>query len=136
MVKSPISIHFILKVTPKMKVRKLDNNNDMTFGSGNLNFHQDSIEGVAQNVYTVLSLWLGEWFLDTTAGTDWAGKCLGKNTTRSAENEIRRAVLGTDGVKEIVSLNTIYNRTNRQLTVDMSINTLFGNTSISITKEI
>lgn len=118
-----------------MKVRKLDKNNDMTFGSGNLNFYENQIEGVAQNIYTALSLWLGEWFLDTTAGTDWAGKCLGKNTLRSAETEIRRAILSVDGVNEILSLSTTIDPTLRKVTIDTNINTLYGDTNVTLKKE-
>lgn len=119
-----------------MKVRRLDNNKDMTFGSGKLNFHEDSIEGVAQNVYTALSLWLGEWFLDTTAGTDWMGKCLGKNTLSRAETEIRRAILSTDGVNEIISLSSNFDNFERKVTIDANINTLYGTTSITLERTV
>lgn len=119
-----------------MKVRRLDKNKDMTFGSGNLNFHEDSIEGVAQNVYTALSLWLGEWFLDTSAGTDWMGKCLGKNTVSRAETEIRRAILSTDGVNEILNLSTSFDNFERKVTVDANINTLYGTTNITVVRTV
>lgn len=118
-----------------MKVRRLSTDNDMTFGNGGLNFISDSAEAVAQNIYTRLKLWLGEWFLDTNDGTDWLGKCLGKNTLDSAVAEIRRVILNTDGVEGIVDLTVSNDTASRQVKVQATVKTPYGETLVSLTSK-
>lgn len=114
-----------------MRVRRLDDNNDMTFGAGSLNFFKDATEGVAQNIYTRLKLWLGEWFLNTDDGTDWSGRCLGKNSVQSAEAEIRQRILNTAGVLSINDLTISVDDNTRAVSVNGSITTEFGKTTIN-----
>lgn len=118
-----------------MKVRRLSTDNDMTFGNGGLNFIGDSAEAVAQNIYTRLKLWLGEWFLDTNDGTDWLGKCLGKNTLDSAVAEIRRVILNTDGVEGIVDLTVSNDTASRQVKIQATVKTPYGETLVSLTNK-
>ena len=44
-----------------MRVRKLDENDDMTFGGGGNDYHRDTPEAVAQCIKTRLRLWRGEF---------------------------------------------------------------------------
>lgn len=114
-----------------MRVRKLTSTGDMTFGNGGLNFIANSSEAVAQNVQTRLGLWLGDWFLDTNEGTDWSGKCLGKHSLDSAVNEIRRVILGTEGVAGIADLTVSNDADSRLVRVAAHINTEYGEVYVS-----
>lgn len=114
-----------------MLVRKLDSNGDMQLGQGSANFYSNSADGVAQMVYTRLKLWLGEWYLDTADGTDWFGKCLGKNTVDSALLEIKRRIMATEGVSEIKNLSASIEPTNRWLSVQGVITTIYGDAQLN-----
>lgn len=119
-----------------MLLRKLDNNGDMQFGNGTANFYKDTPEAIAQNIYTRLKLWLGEWYLDTDEGTDWLGKCLGKNSMDSALLEIKQRILGTTGVNSIQNFSASIEPTSRKLTITGTVNTIYGNTDINYSDNI
>lgn len=114
-----------------MLVRKLDSNGDMQLGQGSANFYSNSADGVAQMVYTRLKLWLGEWYLDTADGTDWLGKCLGKNTVDSALLEIKHRIMATEGVSGIKNLSASIEPTDRRLSVQGVITTIYGDAQLN-----
>lgn len=64
------------------------------------------LEGIAQNLYLRLSMFLGEWFLDTDDGTDWFGSVLGKQSRdlQLAKSVLRERILGTVGVLDLIEL--------------------------------
>lgn len=119
-----------------MLLRKLDSNGDMQFGNGTANFYKDTPEAIAQNIYTRLKLWLGEWYLDTDEGTDWLGKCLGKNSIDSALLEIKQRILGTTGVNSIQNFSASIEPTSRKLTITGTVNTIYGDTDINYSDNI
>lgn len=86
-----------------MRIRAMDASGDMTFGSGARNFLANTPAAVGQLVKTRLLLRLGEWFIDTSAGVDWANKILGRNTGATRDRELRRVILRTEGVVSIVT---------------------------------
>lgn len=104
-----------------MRVRQLDTNDDMTFGLSAANFLINSPQGVAQCINTRLGLIKGEWFLDTTEGTDWGGKILGRQPKAGYDAEIRRVILGTQGVSQITAYSS--DLTNRALTINATVMT-------------
>lgn len=106
-----------------MLVRTLDPTGDYQLGQ----FMQNTPAAVAQAVKTRLALWEGEWFLDQTAGTPYIQSILGKGSNYDAE--IQAVILGTDGVTEIVSYSS--NVTNRGLYVEATIDTVYGQTTLS-----
>lgn len=114
-----------------MRYRKLDANGDMTFGQGKLNFFIDSPEGVAQAVLTGLKLWLGEWFIDTTAGVPYQFGVLGKNSKATADSVIRNAILDVQGVESIESYFSTFDGESRLFAVNCRINTIYGQTSVN-----
>ena len=63
-----------------MRYRKLDARGDMIFGHGSADYYRDQPEAVAQAAVTRLRLKLGEWFADTSDGTNWDGAVLGRHT--------------------------------------------------------
>ncbi|MNE73460.1 hypothetical protein D3C80_1694720 [compost metagenome] len=77
---------------------------------------------MAQNVRTRLKFFLGEWFLDTTDGTDWFGGVLGKGSRLATrESIIRRRILLTPGCAGMTSFSVTSDPTTRRLTVTASI---------------
>lgn len=114
-----------------MRVRRLDNNNDMTFGNGGLNYLQDCTEAVAQNVYTRLKLWLGEWFQDKNQGVDYLGKCLEKNSIDTAADEIRRHILQTDGVLDVRNYSVTTDPDKRAIGITGELVTVYGKTQLN-----
>lgn len=114
-----------------MRVRALDQNGDMTFGSGSANFLVNSPQAVLQCVLTALRLWQGEWFLDTTAGVPWSTQVLGMNTQSLYDNAIQTAIRGVQGVTAITSYSSSLNATTRELSVEAEISTAYGDATLS-----
>lgn len=108
-----------------MRVRVLDATGDMTFGRGAANFYVNTPSGVGQCIMTRLKLIVGEWFLDTTAGTDWGGKILGRQTANSYDAEIKRVILGTQGVTSLVAYSSALSA-GRGLTINAQVLTKYS----------
>lgn len=111
-----------------MKVRKLDKNGDYVLGHGNLDFYQDSPDGVAQNVMTRLKLWRGTWFIDTQAGTPWLQQILGRHD--AVDVVLRSRILETPGVRSIESFEAVLDPDTRRLSVTATITTVYGSATI------
>ena len=92
-----------------MRYRKLDAAGDMVLGGGQAAFYRNQPEAVAQAVKTRLAMRLGEWFLDTSAGTPWNTKILGKFTIPTRDATIRARILGTTGVTSIDAYSSHFN---------------------------
>lgn len=113
-----------------MRYRTLDANGDYTFGKRNGEFLINSPDAVAQAVLTRLRLVTGEWFLDVTDGTPYATKILGTGTQWTYDLAIRERMLGTQGVTEIVKYSSTRDPNTRKLSVQATLNTLFGQTPL------
>ena len=114
-----------------MRYRKQDEQGDYSFGSGLNNFHIDSAEAVAQAIETRLKLWIGEWFADTSDGTGWSQAILGKQSKNLYELTLRQRVLETFGVMSIESFQSSLDLDTRRLTVSMTVNTIYGQTTVT-----
>lgn len=112
-----------------MKVRKLTASGDYRLGHGDRDFHVDTPEGVAQNVMTRLALWQGQWFIDTAEGTPWLQRILGKHD--AVDTVIKTRILETPGVIAISSYESILNPDTRVMTVNATLETEYGQTSIT-----
>ncbi|HCL5429181.1 TPA: hypothetical protein N2K81_005094 [Citrobacter freundii] len=88
-----------------MRYRREDADGDYTFGQGDDTFLIDSPECVAQAVKTRFELWRGQWFLDLTEGTPY--------------------------VQSILSFDTNYDGTSRRVTFTSSIDTIYGQTTVT-----
>ena len=113
-----------------MRYRQLTPSGDYTFG---LPFYVNDTNAVAQAISTRLKLWYGEWFLDTTDGTPWLSQILGPRAQRNPDAAIKQRILGTPGVVSILSYSSTYTGSSRSLTVNVTVNTLYGTTTISET---
>jgi len=113
-----------------MRYRQLDANGDYVLG--NNAFLINSPEAVGQAVLTRLNLFLGEWFIDITDGTPWLTEILGKRfSTTNPDAAIKQRILGTQGVTEITDYSSAYNGNARSITVNATLNTIYGATTIT-----
>lgn len=111
-----------------MRYRALSNTGDYTFGQGAANFLVDSPQAVGQAVRTRLLLMQGEWFLDVREGTPYATQILGEHKQATYDQAIRKQILGTEGVVNIVTYSSFVE--GRNLHVEALINTIYGQTTI------
>lgn len=112
-----------------MIVRRLGPGWDMTFGQGLANYARDA-EATAQCVKTRLQLLRGEWFLDTTAGMPYLQDiCVKPANLPLAESLIKRTILETEGVSEIVAFALELNPTTRKLSVYAQVRTTYDDIS-------
>ncbi|KFK92011.1 MULTISPECIES: hypothetical protein [unclassified Serratia (in: enterobacteria)] len=114
-----------------MRYRKEDDSGDYTFGQGGNTFLTDTPEAVAQAVKTRFALWTGEWFLDVTEGTPYREAILGKHKSDAYNMAVRQRILGTPGVTEILEFTTEYNAGTRSVVFTATINTLYGETTVT-----
>lgn len=115
-----------------MRYRKLTADNDYTFGNGQLDFYQDVPEAVGQSVLTRLLLFLGEWYLDITAGTPYLEAILGKFSQTAADVAIQDRVNLTTGVVDISQYQSTLNPDTRELDVELAIDTVYGPTAMQV----
>lgn len=114
-----------------MRYRREDENGDYTFGQGDDTFLVNSPECVAQAVKTRFELWKGQWFLDATEGTPYIQSVLGKQRPEVYSLAIRDRISTTPGVLSILSFDTVNNGNTRRVTFTASINTIYGQTTIT-----
>jgi hypothetical protein len=107
-----------------MRVRAMTATGDMTFGQSGSNFFVNSPQAVAQLITTRLKLWVGEWFLDQTAGTPWSTQILGTGTKQLYDSVIRTVILNTPGVIGISEYSS--SLTNRSLAVTAQVVTQYS----------
>ncbi len=115
-----------------MRYRKLTETGDYSFGSGQLDFYRDVPEAVGQAVKTRLLLWLGEWFLDITEGTPYMQGILGKHSQQIADQTIQQRIKLTQGLVDIEEYSSTLDRDTRKLSVDCTVNTIYGPTKLQI----
>ncbi|MGF6837075.1 hypothetical protein QF001_000942 [Paraburkholderia youngii] len=116
-----------------MRYRKQDANGDYVWGHQQNDFWVNAPDGVAQAILTRLRLFVGEWFLDVTDGTPWTTQVLDKYTSGQYDAAIQDRILGTPGVVQITSYSSSLNTTSRKLTVNATVDTQFGATTLSTT---
>jgi len=112
------------------RVRRLDQNNDLTFGKGSANYASGS-ESTEQRLLCFLRLILGEWFLDTDRGIPWiqaedsdVKPILGANGPRDlgyAEALVKAGILGIEGVASLTSFQMAFDTATRALSINAVI---------------
>ncbi|PHS61060.1 MAG: hypothetical protein COB09_19115 [Thalassobium sp.] len=106
-----------------MTFRNLTENHDWTFGSGLQNYTSGN-QAIGIDIKTRLLSWIGDCFFAENEGIDWKNRIGSKNQRNLLENDIRRIILKTQGVTELLSFDTILN--DRNFTASYSINTIFS----------
>jgi hypothetical protein len=115
-----------------MRYRQRSSSGDMIYGHGSADFFIDSPQAVQQAVVTGLRLFLGEFFLDTSAGMPWLTQVIGPNTRSTYDNAIKNQILSTTGVTGIANYSSSLNPTTRLLTVSVTVQSAYGNIAIAI----
>ena len=71
-------------------------------------------ESLAQKVKIRLLFFYKEWILNTEAGTKWFERILRKGATRyNADQEIRKRILDTEGIRGIDKFSSEFDRAQR-----------------------
>jgi hypothetical protein len=109
-----------------MIIRRVDEDGDFVFGHGLADYLTEN-EAIALLVKQRLWLWLGEWFLNITAGVNWPA-ILGTRppALRLAETEIRRVVENTPGVEEITAFDMTFDHAIFMVQVYIEVTTEFS----------
>jgi len=118
-----------------MRYRKLDADGDFSFGHNMSDFYIDQPEAVGQAIKTRLDLQLGDWFLDTSEGTDWNGQVLGAHTQGTRDVEIRSRVAETQGVQQLRRFETEFDGDTRAYSVQILVDTDYGTASTTVTPQ-
>jgi hypothetical protein len=87
-----------------MRVRRLDNEEDWSFGRG-LNSYANNSEAIAQCVKTRLLSLHNDWFLNRDDGVKWFNYLCKKPDLRTMEVELKSTVLNTYGVETILNFD-------------------------------
>lgn len=115
-----------------MTVRRLDDSGDI-ITSGNQFISER--EEIAQTIITRLRLFSGEYFRDVNDGTPWFQVILTKQATLTQrDSEIRRRILQTEGVEQIIEYEADYDIPRRTYSIVTSVLTTFGVTQIELTE--
>lgn len=112
-----------------MIFRALDADGDWTFGKGINSFLTNSA-AMAENLKTRIRTWKGECFFALEEGVDW-NNYLGIGTKDLLDMDLRRVILGSDGVIRIDAYTSILDTTSRTLTVQATLFTVFGKLDLS-----
>lgn len=119
-----------------MRVRKLTDDYDYSFGQSQKNFLIDSPAAVAQIVETSLNLFLGEWYLDQTQGMPWLEGVIGKYSKSTADLTVQTFIASIPNVTEINEYQSESDQGPRTYSAQATISTPFGETDISILQEL
>jgi len=96
------------------------NKNDMFIRSGEIALIA-SIEQVAQHIKSRLELFLGEFFLNRSAGTDWFGNVFTSPVNlNTIDLMIRNRIRNTPNVEAVTSLTLDYDQSQRRLLITFS----------------
>lgn len=83
-------------------------------------------EAVRQALHIRLRFFLGEWFLDETAGVDWFSVLGHKFNAAAVEALVRKALLETPGVAAVTRLDLDFDNATRVLSLAWSVTTAYG----------
>lgn len=104
-------------------VRKVDDNNDWTFGKGKNDYVKNNAE-VEQSIRTRLGMFLGDCFFDQGAGIDWFSN-LGSKNQLPLNLYISSIILNTPNVTGILQLSAVLTA-DRKFTVQYKVQTTYS----------
>lgn len=116
-----------------MRYRKLSATGDYVFGNGQRDFYINSPEAIAQNVATYLKLWLGEWYLDVSAGTPWLQGVFGYHTKEESDSTLQGVILGLTGVVDLTNWESTRDPVTREyISISAKLDTIYGQTQLQM----
>jgi hypothetical protein len=111
--------------TAKRDLQSNASTGELEFANGDLIF-TSGLDAIRQSLVIRLAFFLGEWFLDTSAGADWPA-ILGRKFSPDQPLTIaRKAILETPGVSALGSLTADYIGSTRVLEIHFEVSTDFG----------
>lgn len=110
-----------------MKVRRLDDDHDWTFGAGLANYATES-EAIKQCVVTILLSWRDNWFLALDHGIDWKSYFVKNPNVKIMESDLRRNVRGVEGIYSLDDLRLTLNTVTRHLVVTVRYTDIYSKT--------
>lgn len=116
-----------------MIYRKLDANQDYTFGQGKQDF-VSGVEAVRQAVQTRLQLYKGTFWRDIDDGFPMFQVMGGSGAPENIaliESQLRQRILGTQGVTAILSYSSTFNGADREYGYTATLQTIYSNTVVS-----
>lgn len=102
-----------------MRVRRLDDNHDWTFGRGRASYASGA-DALRQCLITRLRSLHGDWFLNPDSGVRWFDYLAKNADLRALEAEIKGVVLDTDGVQEISAFALSLNHDTRHFSLSLT----------------
>jgi hypothetical protein len=110
-----------------MIFRRLDENDDWTFGKGKNNFLKD-LNAVKLDIKTRLSFWVGDCFFSSTEGVDY-NNYLDVGTKDFLDLDIKKNILKTENVQRITGFESSIDA-DRNYSAKAKIMTIYGETEI------
>lgn len=107
-----------------MRYRALTPEGDYNLGATG-QFLIDVPAAVGQAIMTRLRLMTGEWFLDSDEGTAYQTKILGYGTQGTRDIEIKRRILDTPGVQELLEYRSEV-QADRSFQISARVSTIYG----------
>lgn len=107
-----------------MRYRALTPSGDYNLGATG-QFLLDSPLAVGQAIMTRLRLMAGEWFLDADEGTAYQTRILGYGTQGTRDIEIKRRILDTPGVQELLEYRSEV-AADRSFMIAARVSTIYG----------
>lgn len=94
-------------------------------------------EEIAQTIRTRLRLFYGEYFRNITIGTPWFQVILDKNATLAQRDAaIKRIIIQTEGVLQLLKFETDYILATRSYTVSAEVLTATGALSLQFNESV
>ncbi len=82
-------------------------------------YTNDDLEYLAQKVRSVISIFLGEWFLDRTLGIPYIPETDMKTGHRALlETSLRQKIVAVKGIKKLTAFNSVFQTRERLLLID------------------
>lgn len=113
-----------------MKYRRLDNNNDYSFGNGKYDFLVD-IEAVPQAIKTKLNLFQGEWWEDLSEGLPFYQDIAGQFIKNDEDKDIITRLYcnrmsDVQEVNSFLSVTSEFNNEKRKFSLVADVDTIYG----------
>lgn len=106
-----------------MIVRRIDGAGDPVFGRAT-SMVRDS-EAVAATLGMAMRLFVGEWFLDQSAGLPWLD---GNADLPALGAQVKQLILANDGVSALLSFDLSLDHETRRLSVRATVSDVYGTT--------
>lgn len=107
-----------------MIIRKVDANNDWSFGKGLSDYAADE-QAIEQNIKTRILSWVGDCFFALPEGVDWRNRLEIGQQTELLE-EVKSIILQSFGVVGINSLTGVFTGSTRNFLITYNIQTIFS----------